>query len=123
MSETNDNMKLITEDQIREITPEELELGAAVQQEKAPAPAKASKKQSKKKKKCDTPLKKTTIGGQALIEGVMMVGPSRTAMAVRKGDGTIYVEEIICTPSGRYGCRTLHDCFFSGRCHCTASGT
>ncbi len=94
MSETNDNMKLITEDQIREITPEELELGAAVQQEKAPAPAKASKKQSKKKKKCDTPLKKTTIGGQALIEGVMMVGPSRTAMAVRKGDGTIYVEEI-----------------------------
>ena len=94
MSETNDNMKLITEDQIREITPEELELGVAVQQEKAPAPAKASKKQSKKKKKCDMPLKKTTIGGQALIEGVMMVGPSRTAMAVRKGDGTIYVEEI-----------------------------
>ena len=40
------------------------------------------------------PCKKTTIGGQALIEGVMMVGPSRTAIAVRKGDGTIYVEEI-----------------------------
>ena len=39
-------------------------------------------------------LKKTTIGGQALIEGVMMVGPHRTAMAVRKGDGTIHVEEI-----------------------------
>ncbi|MBR1905046.1 MAG: DUF1385 domain-containing protein [Clostridiales bacterium] len=38
--------------------------------------------------------KKTTIGGQALIEGVMMVGPSRTAIAVRKGDGTIYVEEV-----------------------------
>lgn len=94
MSETNDNMKLITEDQIREITPEEMELEAAAQQEKAPAPVKASKKQSKKKKKCNTPLKKTTIGGQALIEGVMMVGPSRTAMAVRKGDGTIYVEEI-----------------------------
>ena len=33
--------------------------------------------------------KKTTIGGQALIEGVMMVGPKRTCMAVRKGDGTI----------------------------------
>jgi len=40
------------------------------------------------------PCKKTTIGGQALIEGVMMVGPSRTAIAVRKGDGTIHVEEI-----------------------------
>ncbi|MBO4449569.1 MAG: DUF1385 domain-containing protein [Clostridiales bacterium] len=40
------------------------------------------------------PAKKTTIGGQALIEGVMMVGPSRTCMAVRKGDGTIHVEEV-----------------------------
>lgn len=40
------------------------------------------------------PVKKTTIGGQALIEGVMMVGPSRTCIAVRKGDGTIHVEEI-----------------------------
>ena len=39
-------------------------------------------------------VKKTTIGGQALIEGVMMVGPKRTCMAVRKGDGTIKVEEI-----------------------------
>ncbi|MBR1796547.1 MAG: DUF1385 domain-containing protein [Clostridiales bacterium] len=39
-------------------------------------------------------LKKTTIGGQALIEGIMMVGPKRTAIAVRKGDGTIYVEEM-----------------------------
>lgn len=39
-------------------------------------------------------LKKTTIGGQALIEGIMMVGPRRTAMAVRKGDGTIYIEEM-----------------------------
>lgn len=39
-------------------------------------------------------IKKTTIGGQALIEGVMMVGPDRTAMAVRKGDGSIFIEEI-----------------------------
>ncbi|MBO4636003.1 MAG: DUF1385 domain-containing protein [Clostridiales bacterium] len=38
--------------------------------------------------------KKTTIGGQALIEGIMMVGPERTAIAVRKGDGSIYTEEI-----------------------------
>lgn len=47
-------------------------------------------------KSCDTckPIKKTTIGGQALIEGIMMVGPERTAIAVRKGDGTIYIEEI-----------------------------
>jgi len=39
-------------------------------------------------------IKKTTIGGQALIEGIMMVGPKRTSIAVRKGDGTIHVEEI-----------------------------
>lgn len=38
--------------------------------------------------------KKTTIGGQALIEGIMMCGPKRTSIAVRKGDGTIHIEEI-----------------------------
>ena len=32
---------------------------------------------------------KTTIGGQALIEGVMMRGPSKTAYAVRKPGGDI----------------------------------
>ncbi len=37
--------------------------------------------------------KKTTIGGQALIEGVMMKGVSVGAMAVRKKDGSIYLEE------------------------------
>lgn len=37
--------------------------------------------------------KKTTIGGQALIEGVMMKGVSVGAMAVRKKDGTVYLEE------------------------------
>ncbi len=35
---------------------------------------------------------KTTIGGQALIEGVMMRGPYTSAMAVRKPDGSIYTE-------------------------------
>ncbi|MDD7363327.1 MAG: DUF1385 domain-containing protein [Peptoniphilus sp.] len=35
---------------------------------------------------------KTTIGGQALIEGVMMKGPSKTAYAVRKPDGEITVK-------------------------------
>jgi len=39
-------------------------------------------------------IKKTSIGGQALIEGLMMVGPRRVAMAVRKADGSILVEEI-----------------------------
>ena len=38
-------------------------------------------------------LFKTSIGGQALIEGVMMRGPEKTAMAVRIQDGSIVVEE------------------------------
>ena len=36
---------------------------------------------------------KTRVGGQALIEGVMMLGPDKGAMAVRKPDKTIYIEE------------------------------
>lgn len=38
--------------------------------------------------------KKTSIGGQALIEGIMMKGPYKTAMAVRKKDGTIDISEV-----------------------------
>lgn len=37
--------------------------------------------------------KKTSIGGQALIEGIMMRGPKRSVMAVRKKDGTIDIRE------------------------------
>ncbi len=35
---------------------------------------------------------KTSIGGQALIEGIMMKGPKGTAMSVRMPDGTIETE-------------------------------
>lgn len=35
----------------------------------------------------------TSIGGQAIIEGVMMRGPEKIAMAVRKPDGEIIIEE------------------------------
>ncbi len=37
-------------------------------------------------------MKKTSIGGQALIEGVMMRGPEKTAMAVRHTSGEIRME-------------------------------
>lgn len=37
--------------------------------------------------------KKTSIGGQALIEGVMMRGPKKTAMAVRHTSGEIRMDE------------------------------
>ena len=36
---------------------------------------------------------KTKVGGQALIEGVMMLGPKKGCMAVRKPDKTIYTEQ------------------------------
>ncbi|MDE7280309.1 MAG: DUF1385 domain-containing protein [Ruminiclostridium sp.] len=41
----------------------------------------------------EKPLHKTSVGGQALIEGIMMRGVSKGAMAVRKKDNTIDVEE------------------------------
>ena len=43
------------------------------------------------KKNCA--IHKTSIGGQALMEGVMMRGPKEYAMAVRKPDGEIIVEK------------------------------
>lgn len=38
-------------------------------------------------------IHKTSIGGQAVIEGVMMKGPSKIATAVRKPDGEIIIDE------------------------------
>ncbi len=43
-------------------------------------------------KKRNCPLHKTSIGGQAVIEGVMMRGPKKIATAVRKPDGEIEME-------------------------------
>ena len=37
---------------------------------------------------------KTSIGGQALIEGIMMRGPKKTVMAVRNTKGEIVVEDV-----------------------------
>lgn len=48
-----------------------------------------------KKDKCESTAcaKKTSIGGQALIEGIMMRGPKRSAMAVRNPEGEIVLEK------------------------------
>ncbi len=40
--------------------------------------------------------KKTSIGGQALIEGIMMLGPEKSAIAVRRGDGEIELKVENC---------------------------
>ena len=37
--------------------------------------------------------KMTSIGGQAVLEGVMMRGPHKMAIAVRKPDGEIVMDE------------------------------
>ncbi len=51
-----------------------------------------------------TKNKFTSIGGQALIEGIMMRGPLKTAMAVRSPEGEILVEDVECkSPSQRPG--------------------
>lgn len=46
--------------------------------------------------------KKTTVGGQALIEGIMMKGVSKGAMAVRLKDGSIDVEDWDIKPKKWY---------------------
>ncbi len=38
-------------------------------------------------------MKKTSIGGQALIEGLMMIGPQNAAIAIRKPDGEIIIDK------------------------------
>ena len=38
------------------------------------------------------PMKKTSIGGQALIEGIMMKGPKKISMAVRNPQGEMVIE-------------------------------
>src|SRR6266508_23377 len=45
----------------------------------------------------------TTVGGQAVLEGVMMRGPSNWAVAVRKPDGDIVqVNQSIRSPMARH---------------------
>lgn len=41
---------------------------------------------------CPITGKKTSIGGQALMEGIMMRGPEKTAMAIRNAKGEILLE-------------------------------
>ena len=37
---------------------------------------------------------KTSVGGQALIEGIMMMGPEGAAVSVRTPDGSIDTEKV-----------------------------
>lgn len=46
-------------------------------------------------------MKKTTIGGQALLEGLLMIGPQYRATAVRKPDGEIVIDKKPMKPKGK----------------------
>ncbi len=58
---------------------------------------------SKKNETASCPLKKTSIGGQALLEGIMMRGPQKSAMAVRRPDGEMVVEVTDLKSANRKG--------------------
>ena len=47
------------------------------------------------------PVRKTSIGGQALMEGIMMRGPKTTAMAVRNTQGEIVLESFPTSTTSR----------------------
>lgn len=55
----------------------------------------------KEKNELSACRRKTSIGGQALMEGIMMRGPKMTAMAVRNTKGEIVVEEFETTTKKR----------------------
>lgn len=46
-------------------------------------------------------MKKSAIGGSALLEGLMMIGPENAAIAIRKPDGEIHVEKRDLPVKGR----------------------
>lgn len=58
---------------------------------------------SNKKENADKVKMKTSIGGQALLEGIMMRGPKKTALAVRHTDGTVKLEVSDTVGSSRKG--------------------
>jgi uncharacterized protein YqhQ len=53
----------------------------------------------------NAPESSTHIGGQALIEGVMMRGKTAWAVAVRSADGSVHIEEHELPPKNRTGWR------------------
>lgn len=74
-------------------------------------------------KNCDVNIHKTSIGGQAVMEGVMMRGPKKIATSVRKPDGEIVTDIkelgkvrtgwIVKTPVIR-GCVNFFDSMITG---------
>ncbi|MCX7614665.1 MAG: DUF1385 domain-containing protein [Clostridiales bacterium] len=49
----------------------------------------------------DKRLMRTTIGGQALLEGIIMLGPEKSAIVVRRSDGGLEIKEEAISASSK----------------------
>ena len=88
--------------------PLELSTAALAAEPAAPAPAPAAPQISDEEieHRFAAPVTHTHIGGQALLEGVMMRGRKNWAVAVRTADGEIHVEEHDLPAKAATGWRT-----------------
>ena len=60
-------------------------------------------------------IRKTTIGGQAVIEGITMKGPQKTCLVVRKPDGTLaFREGNTPKPQGIWKLPVFRGCYSMG---------
>jgi uncharacterized protein YqhQ len=90
----------------QEPTPERVEHAPEVAPEPAPlAPPAPELSDAEIERRFAAPVGHTHIGGQALLEGVMMRGKLNWAVAVRAADGSIHVEEHDLAPKAATGWR------------------
>ena len=71
----------------------------------APVPAVPELDEAEIERRFSAPVGHTHIGGQALIEGIMMRGKTAWAVAVRTPDGSVHLEEHDLPPKNRRGWR------------------
>jgi uncharacterized protein YqhQ len=83
-------------------SPAETAPGASAASPAAPAPRLS---EEEIERRFAAPVTHTHIGGQALLEGVMMRGKLNWAVAVRTADGAIHVEEHDLAPNAAQGWR------------------
>lgn len=80
-------------------------IGLAEPSDARVAPAEPELDEAEIERRFAAPAGHTHIGGQALIEGIMMRGKTAWAVAVRTADGSIHLEEHDLPPKNRRGWR------------------
>jgi len=85
--------------------PLDIEPAEAPEPTEAPAPAVPELDEAEIERRFSAPVGHTHIGGQALIEGIMMRGKTAWAVAVRTPDGSVHLEEHDLPPKNRSGWR------------------